>query len=113
MTSLQDQRSQDPAILRAAMVNALRDLDAIGSDRIAAAFSVVPRHLFAPGEPLERVYDINTTLAPKTDASGEELSVVSAPHIQAFELGQAQIESGMNVLEVGTVLYRLRSVVPA
>lgn len=102
MTSLQDQRMPDPAILRAAMVDALRDLDAIVSDRIAAAFSVVPRHLFAPGEPLDRVYDINTTLAPKTDASGAELSMVSAAHIQAFELGQAQIEPGMRVLEVGT-----------
>jgi protein-L-isoaspartate(D-aspartate) O-methyltransferase len=84
------------------MVNALRDLDAITSDRIAAAFSAVPRHLFAPGEPLERVYDVNTTLAPKIGASGAELSVVSAAHIQACELGQAQIEPGMNVLEVGT-----------
>lgn len=102
MTSLQDQRELESRVLRAAMVRALWEMDAVSSDRIAAALSAVPRHLFAPGEPLERVYDVNATLAPKTDAGGAELSVVSAPHIQAFELGQAQIEPGMRVLEVGT-----------
>lgn len=84
------------------MVSALRDRDAIVSDRVAAAVSAVPRHLFAPDEPLERAYEANTTLAPKTDANGEELSVVSAAHIQAVMLEQAQIERGMNVLEIGS-----------
>ena len=44
---------------------------------------------------MERVYDANTTVAPKADARGAELSVVSAAHIQACELGQAQIDPGM------------------
>jgi len=39
--------------LRAPMVQALRDEGAVASDRVAAAFAAVPRHLFAPGETLE------------------------------------------------------------
>lgn len=56
MTTTSEQRAQDPAALRAAMVSELRG-DNIASEPVAAAFSVEPRHLFAPGEPLEAVYD--------------------------------------------------------
>ncbi|MDM4723298.1 methyltransferase, FxLD system [Micromonospora sp. WMMA1363] len=103
MTSVQDP-VQDPAVLRAAMVDALRTDPAV-SDRVAAAFATVPRHLFAGGEPLARVYDPNTTLAPKVDDAGRETSVVSAAHIQAVMLEQAQIEPAMTVLEIGSSGY--------
>ncbi|WP_328469081.1 methyltransferase, FxLD system [Actinoplanes sp. NBC_00393] len=88
--------------LREAMVVKLREQDAIVSDEVAAAFAAVPRHQFAPGEPLERSYDLNVTLAPKTLADGTETSVVSAAEIQAAMLEQTQIEPGMNVLEIGS-----------
>ncbi|MGC4856427.1 methyltransferase, FxLD system [Micromonospora sp. DT4] len=87
--------------MRAAMVSELRE-DTINSDAVAAAFSVVPRHLFAPGEPLEAVYDANTPLVTKTGPDGTALSSVSAAHIQAVMLEQAEIEPGMRVLEIGS-----------
>jgi protein-L-isoaspartate(D-aspartate) O-methyltransferase len=102
MNLVKDRNNSDPVIMRAAMVNALRDLNAITSYPVAAAFSAVPRHVFAGGEPLDVVYDANTTLAPKVGADGQELSVISAAHIQAVMLEQAEVRPGMNVLEIGT-----------
>jgi protein-L-isoaspartate(D-aspartate) O-methyltransferase len=72
MTSVRDQRMQDPAVLRTAMVSALHEMDAITSDRVAAAFGAVPRHVFAPVEPLEEVYDPNTALVAKRGAKGKD-----------------------------------------
>jgi protein-L-isoaspartate(D-aspartate) O-methyltransferase len=88
--------------LREKMVGELRDLGAVRSDPVAAAFSVVPRHLFAPGEPLERAYATMTTLHRKQDGAGTATSVVSASEIQAVMLEQARIEPGMRVLEIGS-----------
>jgi protein-L-isoaspartate(D-aspartate) O-methyltransferase len=88
--------------LRAAMVRELRELGAIRSDRVATAFEAVPRHLFAPGETLERAYAHLGTTMPKRDADGLLLSVLSAPDIQAMMLEPAGIEPGMRVLEIGS-----------
>jgi protein-L-isoaspartate(D-aspartate) O-methyltransferase len=84
------------------MVAALRDEGLITTDSVAAAMNAVPRHAFAPGEPLEKVYQTNTTLVPKIDASGRQTSVMSASHIQAIQLEQADVRPGMNVLEIGS-----------
>ncbi|MGH3678714.1 MAG: methyltransferase, FxLD system [Natronosporangium sp.] len=92
----------DTATLRQAMVAALRDEGMITTDSVATAMNAVPRHAFAPGEPLEKVYQTNTTLVPKTDANGRQTSVVSASHIQAIQLEQADVRPGMNVLEIGS-----------
>lgn len=92
----------DAALLRQAMVATLRDEGLITSDIVAAAMNAVPRHDFAVGEPLERVYQTNTTLVPKVDAEGRQTSVVSAAHIQAIQLEQADLRPGMNVLEIGS-----------
>jgi protein-L-isoaspartate(D-aspartate) O-methyltransferase len=92
----------EAATLRQAMVRALRDEGLITTDRVASAMNAVPRHEFAPGEPLRKVYDTNTTLVPKIDAQGRQTSVVSASHIQAIQLEQADIRPGMNVLEIGS-----------
>jgi protein-L-isoaspartate(D-aspartate) O-methyltransferase len=92
----------DSAALRAAMVAALRDEGLIASDRVADAMNTVPRQDFAPGEPLAKVYETHTTLAPKIGADGRQTSVVSASHIQAIQLEQAGVEAGMNVLEIGS-----------
>jgi protein-L-isoaspartate(D-aspartate) O-methyltransferase len=88
--------------LRGAMVHELRELGVIRTDRVAAAFEAVPRHLFAPGETLERAYAYLGTTMPKRDAEGLLLSVLSAPDIQAMMLEPAGIESGMRALEVGS-----------
>ncbi|MGH8885335.1 MAG: methyltransferase, FxLD system [Egibacteraceae bacterium] len=88
--------------LREAMVAELRELKAIRSDQIAEAFRAVPRHLFAPGEPLERAYAAKTILQTKRDERGVAVSMVSAPDIQAMMLEQAQLGPGMRVLEIGS-----------
>lgn len=88
--------------MRAAMVRTLLDEGAITSERVAAAFAAVPRHLFAPGETLQAAYAPLGTIMPKRDADGLLLSVISAPNIQAMKLEPAGIEPGMRVLEVGS-----------
>lgn len=87
---------------RGAMVAALRELSAIRSDQVADAFRAVPRHLFAPGEPLESVYAADSALVTKRDQHGGAVSTVSSAHIQATMLEQAQLGAGMRVLEIGS-----------
>ncbi|MBB2943274.1 protein-L-isoaspartate(D-aspartate) O-methyltransferase [Actinoplanes lutulentus] len=94
--------SNDPDKLRAAMVRTLIEEGTILSGDVAAAFAAVPRHLFVPGEALWRAYDPQLALLPKTAANGTDTSVVSAAEVQAAMLEQAQVERGMNVLEVGS-----------
>ncbi|MDI1461073.1 methyltransferase, FxLD system [Catellatospora sp. KI3] len=92
----------DAAALRQAMVTQLRAEGLITTEDVAEAMNAVPRHDFAPGEPLDRVYQTNTTLVPKVDAQGRQTSVVSASHIQAVQLEQAELRPGMSVLEIGS-----------
>jgi protein-L-isoaspartate(D-aspartate) O-methyltransferase len=84
------------------MVRELREQDAIRSEPVAAAFATVPRHVFAPGEPLEAAYAAHGTPMAKRGPDGRSLSVMSAAHLQAVMLEQAGIEPGMRVLEVGS-----------
>lgn len=84
------------------MVRALRDQDAITSEPVAAAFTAVPRHRFAPEAPLSLVYDLHRTVPVKKDEHGLDISVMSAAHLQAVMLEQADVKPGMNVLEIGS-----------
>jgi protein-L-isoaspartate(D-aspartate) O-methyltransferase len=88
--------------LREGMIAELREMGTIRSDRVAEAFRAVPRHLFAPGAPLEAVYAATTSVIIKRDDHGVPISTVSAPELQAFMLEQAAIRPGMNVLEIGS-----------
>ena len=88
--------------LREAMVEQLRSLDGIRSEAVAVAFRAVPRHVFAPGAPLVQVYEATTTVWPKHDGTGRMVSTVSAAHIQAVQLEQAEVRPGMRVLEIGS-----------
>ncbi len=99
--STADQAAQADA-LREAMIAELRELGAIRSDRVAAAVGTVPRHLFAPGEPLETVYAPTRAVVTKRNEQGAAISSLSESHIQATMLEQAQLEPGMRVLEIGT-----------
>lgn len=101
MSSVADETIQADA-LREKMVCKLRELGAIQSDSVVAAVSTVPRHLFAPGEPLETVYAATRAIVTKRNEHGAALSSLSESHIQATMLEQAQIEPGMRVLEIGT-----------
>ncbi|MGH4015931.1 MAG: methyltransferase, FxLD system [Pseudonocardiaceae bacterium] len=99
--STADEATQADA-LREAMIAELREMTAIRSDQVADAFRTVLRHLFAPGEPLETVYAANSTVVTKRDEHGAALSALSAAHIQATMLEQAQLAAGMRVLEIGS-----------
>ncbi|MFI9630106.1 methyltransferase, FxLD system [Streptomyces sp. NPDC052042] len=90
------------ASLRAAMVSELHEMGVFESEAVAKAVAAVPRHLFATGELLESAYAANKALVIKRDESGRALSSLSATHIQAVMLEQAEIEPGMRVLEVGS-----------
>jgi protein-L-isoaspartate(D-aspartate) O-methyltransferase len=90
------------APLRDAMIEALRASDGIRSEEVAAAFRAVPRHVFAPDAPVELAYAANATLWPKHDGTGRMTSTVSAAHIQAVQLEQADVRPGMRVLEIGS-----------
>ncbi|CRK57669.1 Protein-L-isoaspartate O-methyltransferase [Alloactinosynnema sp. L-07] len=90
-------------VLRAAMVDELRRMGAIVTERVADAVLAVPRHVFAPvGEPAERVYAPTTAIVTKRNGQGAAISSLSEAHIQATMLEQARIEPGMRVLEIGT-----------
>ncbi|WP_327744699.1 methyltransferase, FxLD system [Streptomyces europaeiscabiei] len=102
MTAVDDATVRDPKRLRAEMVRALRDQDAITSDSVAAAFAAVPRHQFAPEASLELAYDLHRIVPVKKDENGLNVSVMSAAHLQAVMLEQADIERGMKVLEIGS-----------
>ncbi|MGW8329397.1 methyltransferase, FxLD system [Streptomyces sp. NPDC055897] len=102
MTAIDHSSVRDPDVLRADMVRALREQDGIKSDRVAAAFTAVPRHRFAPDAPLELAYDLHRTVPVKKDEHGLDISVMSAAHLQAVMLEQADVQPGMKVLEIGS-----------
>jgi protein-L-isoaspartate(D-aspartate) O-methyltransferase len=87
--------------MREVMVRTLRE-GGIRSEEVASAFRAVPRHRFAPDEPLASVYSVGTPLVTKRNAAGIAVSSVSAASIQAAMLEQARIERGMRVLEIGS-----------
>ncbi|MGW7208412.1 methyltransferase, FxLD system [Streptomyces sp. NPDC054837] len=102
MTAVDDSTIRDPKRLRAEMVRALRDEEAITSDSVAAAFAAVPRHQFAPEASLELAYDLHRIVPVKKDENGLNVSVMSAAHLQGVMLEQADIAQGMKVLEIGS-----------
>lgn len=97
-----DSRStQSAEARRAVLISQLREQGAIRSQAVADAFRAVPRHLFAPDEPLERAY-ANEVLVTKRDQDGSATSSISAPWLQATMLEQAQLGPGMCALEIGS-----------
>ncbi|WP_221334030.1 methyltransferase, FxLD system [Streptomyces sp. EAS-AB2608] len=88
--------------LRDAMVQCLIDMGTLRTSRAVAAFRTVPRHLAAPGTDMAKAYDVESALITKTDPTGVGISSVSAPRIQAMQIEQADIQLGMNVLEIGS-----------
>ncbi|MGI8311734.1 methyltransferase, FxLD system [Saccharopolyspora hattusasensis] len=57
--------------------------------------------MFAPEVSLEAAYALDV-VRTKFDKHGSAISSVSAPHIQAMMLEQAQVTRGMRVLEIGS-----------
>ena len=94
------------AALRETMVVELHELRAIRSDRITEAFRTVPRHLFGPGEPLKKAHAANSSVITKRNEHGIAVSTVSAAYTQAVMPEQAELRSGMRVLEIGSGGYK-------
>ncbi|MFD5537809.1 methyltransferase, FxLD system [Streptomyces sp. NPDC127079] len=88
--------------LRNQMVRHLIETGAVRSPQVVAAFRAVPRHLAAPEVEMEKAYNAESALITKTDETGVDISSVSAPRIQAMQIEQADIQPGMNVLEIGS-----------
>jgi protein-L-isoaspartate(D-aspartate) O-methyltransferase len=82
---------------------------------IRRALLTVPRHLFAAGNAdLKAAYADQDAIVTKRDEGGAALSSLSAPWLQATMIGQAGLQPGMRVLEIGSGGYNaalLREVV--
>jgi len=98
MKMAQDEHAE----LREAMVAELKAMDGVRTTPVAEAFRTVPRHLFAPGTAAADAYAPNTSLWAKHDEHGRMTSTVSAAHLQAVMLEQAEIRPGMRVMEIGS-----------
>jgi protein-L-isoaspartate(D-aspartate) O-methyltransferase len=96
---------QDADELRGAMVDEVivrrGRLGLVPPREVEAALRTVPRHLFAPGVPLDRAY-ANDSIVTKRNERGVGISAVSAPWLQAMMLGQLQVAPGQRVLEIGS-----------
>jgi protein-L-isoaspartate(D-aspartate) O-methyltransferase len=88
--------------LRDAMAQRLIELGAARSARVVAAFRAVPRHLATPEVDMAKCYEAEFAAVTKTDSTGVDISSVSAPRVQAMQIEQADIQPGMNVLEIGS-----------
>ena len=87
------------ARLHEALVENLISTGYICSPSVEKAFRSVPRHLFAPGVALERVYSDNSIPTKRID--GKLMSSSSQPAIMAIMLEQLQLQPGHRVLEIG------------
>jgi hypothetical protein len=82
-------------VLCGAMVDEMRGRGDIRTDEVAAAFRTVPRHLFAPGEPLEKAYAASSSVVTKRDEHGIAISSVSstlagAPATSSVVMGRSR-----------------------
>lgn len=89
-----------PEKLIRAMVDALKERGHLKDARLEAAFRAVPRHVFLPDFPLEKVY-ADEAVAVKRDALGSVISSSSQPSMMALMLNQLELRPGDNVLEIG------------
>jgi protein-L-isoaspartate(D-aspartate) O-methyltransferase len=86
--------------LRRRLVGELERRKLIRSKAVRDAFLAVPRELFVPEAPLERVYRDEAILT-KLDPHGEALSSSSQPAIMALMLEALDVRPGHRVLEIG------------
>jgi protein-L-isoaspartate(D-aspartate) O-methyltransferase len=92
----------DPAKVHAQhLVDTLKKKGDLMDSSLEEAFLAVPRHLFLPDEPLEKVYS-DEAIATKSEPDGMVLSSSSQPSMMALMLRQLRLRPGDNVLEIGT-----------
>ena len=78
--------------LHDAYIEDLRNKGHIQSSRVEEAFRAVPRHLFLPDVPPERVYSDEAILTKRRD--GEVVSSSSQPAMMAIMLEQLNLQTG-------------------
>jgi protein-L-isoaspartate(D-aspartate) O-methyltransferase len=83
------------------LVDTLKQHSDLLDPTLEAAFLAVPRHVFLPDLPLEKVYS-DEAIPIKRDSDGTVLSSSSQPSMMALMLRQLRLSPGDNVLEIGT-----------
>jgi protein-L-isoaspartate(D-aspartate) O-methyltransferase len=83
------------------MVDALKEKGIFTDARMEAAFRSVPRHLFLPDVPPDKVYS-DEAIPVKRDPTGAVISSSSQPSMMILMLNQLQLRPGDKVLEIGT-----------
>jgi protein-L-isoaspartate(D-aspartate) O-methyltransferase len=96
-----------PDELRTAMVGRIaaqhETLGLVLPPDIRRALLTVPRHLFAEGDAdPEAAYADQRAIVTKRNERGVAISSLSAPWLQALMIGQAAVQPGMRVLEIGS-----------
>jgi protein-L-isoaspartate(D-aspartate) O-methyltransferase len=89
------------AALRERLVGHLLATGRIHSERLAAAFRAVPRHLFLPGVDLTIAYE-DEAIPTRWSADGRPTSSSSQPAIVAAMIEQLDVRPGHRVLEIGS-----------
>jgi protein-L-isoaspartate(D-aspartate) O-methyltransferase len=86
--------------LQRALVETLRREGVLHVPAVEQAFLTVPRHVFLPDEPVEKVY-ADVAIMVKQDEQGRWTSSSSQPAIMAIMLEQLDLQPGMRLLEIG------------
>lgn len=89
----------DKSALHQALVDKLKQEGLIRTPRVEAAFRAVPRHLFLPDIPIEKVYKDDAIVTKHLN--GQAVSSSSQPAIMAIMLEQLDLQVGDRVLEIG------------
>src|SRR6478735_9411556 len=82
------------------LVEHLKQANHLKTPLVEAAFMQVPRHLFLPDEPLDKVYS-DVAIVKKRGEAGQWTSASSMPTIMAIMLEQLDLKPGQRVLEIG------------
>ncbi len=82
------------------LVDQLKSAGVVSSPQVEAAFRAVPRHLFVPDVPLDKVYR-DEVIVTKQSATGDQTSSCEQPAIVAVMLEQLGAQPGDRVLEIG------------
>jgi len=83
------------------LVEQLKKENTLKTPEVEGAFMKVPRHLFLPDEPLDKVYS-DVAIVVKRGDEGTWTSSSSQPAIMAIMLEQLGLKPGQRVLEIGT-----------
>ncbi len=86
-------------ILHKNLIDSVKAKGFIRSPHVEAAFRAVPRHLFLPNLPLQKVYQ-DEAISTKS-LHGRTVSSSSQPTIMAIMLEQLDLHEGQRVLEIG------------